>query len=101
MRISLLPVAVFFLFSTSLLIAAKHPALKVTVSDEAIRPTAEIPIVSYADVIHEATDSVVSVYTSKIQSLPQQEMNDWREFFAVTTVGAAKRLSRAVERLQA
>ncbi|ADE54598.1 Do family serine endopeptidase [Coraliomargarita akajimensis] len=81
MRISLLPVAVFFLFSTSLLIAAKHPALKVTVSDEAIRPTAEIPIVSYADVIHEATDSVVSVYTSKIQSLPQQEMNDWREFF--------------------
>ncbi|MGB0416323.1 MAG: trypsin-like peptidase domain-containing protein, partial [Coraliomargarita sp.] len=54
--------------------AEDMPKLEVVTDDRPVAPTAAIPLVSYADVIAGAAPSVVSVYTTRIQSYQQPEM---------------------------
>ncbi len=51
---------------SSVAFAGEHPPLEVHTDSSLIAPTAEIPLVSYADVLDRATPSVVAVYTSQL-----------------------------------
>ena len=53
------------------LFADKNPPLNVNVDPQSIATSAEMPLVSYADVLGQATPSVVAVYTSRIVSARQ------------------------------
>ncbi len=60
----------FLFFSSiavsSLFAAEKNPELRVITDSRAVTATAEMPVVSYADVLEKATPSVVAVYSSQI-----------------------------------
>lgn len=64
--------------------AKENPVLNVSQDPRAIVQEAGRPVVSYADVLEQATPSVVSVYTSKIISganaTPQQVPEFFRQF---------------------
>ena len=51
--------------------ADKNPPLKVKVDSLSIATSGEMPLVSYADILGQATPSVVAVYTSRIVSARQ------------------------------
>jgi S1-C subfamily serine protease len=72
---------IYLLASTSLL-ADKNPPLNVKVDAQPIATIAEMPLVSYADVLEQATPSVVAVYTSRIVSARQSQslMEIYRQF---------------------
>ena len=59
------------LLATISLFADKNPPLNVNVDAKTITTSAEMPLVSYADVLGQATPSVVAVYTSRIVSVRQ------------------------------
>ena len=64
------------LFSTliaSIGIAADNAPLEAKIDDRMISPEAGKPIVSYADVLDEATPSVVAVYTSRIVTMQRSQ----------------------------
>lgn len=81
MRTKLLTTSFFVYSLTVSLMATDHAELEVAISGEAIRPAEAIPLVSFADVIDKAAPSVVSVYTSKIQTVSPQQADDWRNLF--------------------
>ena len=64
------------------LFAVKNPPLNVKVDAQSIATVAEMPLVSYADVLEQATPSVVAVYTSRIVSARQSQtlMEIYRQF---------------------
>ena len=64
------------------LLAEKNPPLNVKVDAQSIATVAEMPLVSYADVLGQATPSVVAVYTSRIVSAQQSQtlMEIYRQF---------------------
>ena len=51
--------------------ADKNPPLNVKVDTQSIAASGEMPLVSYADILGQATPSVVAVYTSRIVSARQ------------------------------
>ena len=51
--------------------ADKNPPLNVNVDTQSIATSSEMPLVSYADILGQATPSVVAVYTSQIVSARQ------------------------------
>ena len=51
--------------------ADKNPPLNVKVDTQSIATSSEMPLVSYADILGQATPSVVAVYTSQIVSARQ------------------------------
>ncbi len=53
------------------LFADKNPPLNVKVDAQSITTSRDMPLVSYADVLGQATPSVVAVYTSRIVSARQ------------------------------
>ena len=53
------------------LFADKNPPLNVKVDTQSITTSRDMPLVSYADVLGQATPSVVAVYTSRIVSARQ------------------------------
>ena len=64
------------------LFAVKNPPLNVKVDAQSIATVAKMPLVSYADVLEQATPSVVAVYTSRIVSARQSQtlMEIYRQF---------------------
>lgn len=54
------------LIVSSLFAANKNPVLRIHQDSRAVAAVKEVPLVSYADVLAEATPSVVAVYTSRI-----------------------------------
>lgn len=67
----------------SLSASEANPPLNVRLDDRAIQAESGRPLVSYADVLDEATPSVVAVYTSRIvrsRSYPQQMPDFLRRF---------------------
>lgn len=54
------------LIVSSLFAANKNPVLRIHQDSRAVASVKEVPLVSYADVLAEATPSVVAVYTSRI-----------------------------------
>jgi serine protease Do/serine protease DegQ len=54
------------LIVSSLVAANKNPVLRIHQDPRAVAAVKEVPLVSYADVLAEATPSVVAVYTSRI-----------------------------------
>ena len=64
------------------LFADKNPPLNVKVDAQSIATVADMPLVSYADVLGQATPSVVAVYTSRIVSARQSQtlMEIYRQF---------------------
>lgn len=54
------------LIVSSLVAANKNPVLRIHQDPRAVATVKEVPLVSYADVLAEATPSVVAVYTSRI-----------------------------------
>ena len=64
------------------LFADKNSPLNVKVDAQSIATVAEMPLVSYADVLEQATPSVVAVYTSRIVSARQGQtlMEIYRQF---------------------
>ena len=54
------------LIVSSLVAANKNPVLRIHQDPRAVATVKEVPLVSYADVLTEATPSVVAVYTSRI-----------------------------------
>ena len=70
------------LFALTPLFADKNPPLNVKVDAQSIATVAEMPLVSYADVLEQATPSVVAVYTSRIVSARQSQtlMEIYRQF---------------------
>jgi serine protease Do/serine protease DegQ len=54
------------LIVSSLVAANKNPVLRIHQDPRAVATVKEVPLVSYADVLEEATPSVVAVYTSRI-----------------------------------
>lgn len=54
------------LIVSSLVAANKNPVLRINQDPRAVATVKEVPLVSYADVLAEATPSVVAVYTSRI-----------------------------------
>ncbi len=59
------------LLASTLLFADKNPPLNVNVDARSIAKIADMPLVSYADVLEKATPSVVAIYTSQIVSARQ------------------------------
>jgi serine protease Do/serine protease DegQ len=59
------------LFSFSSIFAAENPPLQVEVDTQPVAAQTGHPIVSYADVLEQATPSVVAVYTSRIVTVGQ------------------------------
>ena len=59
------------LLASTLLFADKNPPLNVNVDAKSIAKIADMPLVSYADVLEKATPSVVAIYTSRIVSARQ------------------------------
>ena len=55
------------------LFAVKNPPLNVKVDAQSIATVAKMPLVSYADVLEQATPSVVAVYTSRIVSASRHD----------------------------
>jgi serine protease Do/serine protease DegQ len=70
------------LVASTSLFADKNPPLNVKVDAQSITAIAEMPLVSYADVLEQATPSVVAVYTSRIVSARQSQtlMEIYRQF---------------------
>ena len=70
------------LLASTPLFAVKNPPLNVKVDAQSIATVAEMPLVSYADVLEQATPSVVAVYTSRIVSARQGQtlMEIYRHF---------------------
>ena len=70
------------LLASTSLFADKNPPLNVKVDAQPIATIAEMPLVSYADVLEQATPSVVAVYTSRIVSARQSQslMEIYRQF---------------------
>jgi len=70
------------LLALTSLFAVKNPPLNVKVDAQSIATVAEMPLVSYADVLEQATPSVVAVYTSRIVSARQSQtlMEIYRQF---------------------
>jgi len=70
------------LLASTPLFAVKNPPLNVKVDAQSIATVAEMPLVSYADVLEQATPSVVAVYTSRIVSARQGQtlMEIYRQF---------------------
>jgi len=64
------------------LFADKNSPLNVKVDAQSIATVAKMPLVSYADVLEQATPSVVAVYTSRIVSARQSQtlMEIYRQF---------------------
>ena len=56
------------LFAAVTVLADKNPPLNVKVDAQSIATSGEMPLVSYADILGQATPSVVAVYTSRIVS---------------------------------
>ena len=56
------------LFAAVTVSADKNPPLNVKVDAQSIATSGEMPLVSYADILGQATPSVVAVYTSRIVS---------------------------------
>lgn len=67
MKIRLLLTAAF-LFVFHLVSADTNADLRVSIDDTRIGPVADGPVVSYAEVLEQATPSVVAVYTSQLVS---------------------------------
>ena len=71
---------------TSLFAAEKNPELRVIEDSRAVVSIGEVPVVSYADVLEQATPSVVAVYTSRIvgpsyyERAPQGIQDLFRQF---------------------
>ena len=59
------------LFAAVTVSADKNPPLNVKVDAQSIATSGEMPLVSYADILGQATPSVVAVYTSRIVSARQ------------------------------
>jgi serine protease Do len=59
------------LLASTPLLADKNPPLNVKVDAQSIATIADMPLVSYADVLEKATPSVVAIYTSRIVSARQ------------------------------
>ena len=59
------------LFAAVTVLADKNPPLNVKVDAQSIATSGEMPLVSYADILGQATPSVVAVYTSRIVSAQQ------------------------------
>ena len=59
------------LFAAMTVLADKNPPLNVKVDAQSIATSGEMPLVSYADILGQATPSVVAVYTSRIVSARQ------------------------------
>ena len=59
------------LLAANSLFADKNPPLNVKVDAQSITTSRDMPLVSYADVLGQATPSVVAVYTSRIVSARQ------------------------------
>ena len=59
------------LFAAVTVSADKNPPLNVKVDAQSIATSGEMPLVSYADILGQATPSVVAVYTSRIVSAQQ------------------------------
>ena len=70
------------LLASTPLLAVKNPPLNVKVDAQSIATVAKMPLVSYADVLEQATPSVVAVYTSRIVSARQSQtlMEIYRQF---------------------
>ena len=70
------------LLASTPLLAVKNPPLNVKVDAQSIATVAKMPLVSYADVLEQATPSVVAVYTSRIVSARQGQtlMEIYRQF---------------------
>ena len=70
------------LLALTSLFAVKNPPLNVKVDAQSIATVAKMPLVSYADVLEQATPSVVAVYTSRIVSARQSQtlMEIYRQF---------------------
>lgn len=65
---------------------SENPPLEVKSDDRAITAVVDKPIVSYADVLDEATPSVVSVYTSSIVTMRRsQRLPDIFRHFGIPT----------------
>ena len=54
-------------------VAANNPSLEVDTDTRLIKPSAQAPVVSYADVLDRATSSVVAVFTSQLVSAAEQQ----------------------------
>jgi len=63
--------SLFLLIALSPLLADANPPLEVKVDAQAIKAQAGHPVVSYADMLDQATPSVVAVYTSRIVTMGQ------------------------------
>ena len=59
------------LLAAMTVLADKNPPLNVKVDTQSIATSGEMPLVSYADILGQATPSVVAVYTSRIVSARQ------------------------------
>ena len=59
------------LLAAMTVLADKNPPLNVKVDTQSIPTSGEMPLVSYADILGQATPSVVAVYTSRIVSARQ------------------------------
>ena len=59
------------LFAAISLFADKNPPLNVKLDAQSITTSGDMPLVSYADILGQATPSVVAVYTSQIVSARQ------------------------------
>ena len=59
------------LLAAMTVLADKNPPLNVRVDTQSIATSGEMPLVSYADILGQATPSVVAVYTSRIVSARQ------------------------------
>ena len=59
------------ILASTLLFADKNPPLNVNVDSKSIAKIADMPLVSYADILEKATPSVVAIYTSQIVSARQ------------------------------
>ena len=71
------------LIVSSLFAANKNPVLRIHQDPRSVAAVKEVPLVSYADVLAEATPSVVAVYTSRIvqPSYYQRAPEGMQEFF--------------------
>ena len=64
-------ISLISLLAAMTVLADKNPPLNVKVDTQSIATSGEMPLVSYADILGQATPSVVAVYTSRIVSARQ------------------------------
>lgn len=73
----------FFTHGSCFLTAVENPSLEINLDARPIAAGAQLPVVSYADVLQRATPSVVSVYTASIIAPAQSQIPDFFRQFGI------------------